>query len=352
LVKSVAITAEIQESTHSGPAMPSSQQLLQVIRIQTEIAKLGLDLGGVMQFIVEQTLPLIDADGAAIELAEGGEMVYRAAAGIASPQLGLRLNLDTSLSGLCVIKGEVLSCADSEIDPRVDRLACQKVGLRSMIVMPLMHKGVTVGVLKAMSKQADKFSEADIRLLSMLSEVVAAAMYFAVKYDSDDLFRKATQDGMTGLANRALFMDRLRNAVAQSSRQQGCAGILMVDMDGLKEINDTHGHRVGDAVIVEFSNRIKAAARTTDTVARLGGDEFGVILTPIEDWESIDTVTQRIHADIQSPFFFEDQEYQLNASIGAALVPGDGEEPEKVLEVADQRMYQIKRARKQSDKPA
>lgn len=332
--------------------MPSSQQLMQVIRIQTEIAKLGLDLGGVMQFIVEQTLPLIDADGAAIELAEGGEMVYRAAAGIASPQLGLRLRLDASLSGLCVIKGEVMSCTDSETDPRVDRLACQKVGLRSMIVMPLMHKGVTVGVLKAMSKQANKFSEGDIQLLSMLSEVVAAAMYFSVKYDSDDLFRKATQDGMTGLANRALFMDRLRNAVAQSSRQQRCAGILMVDMDGLKQINDTYGHRVGDAVIVEFSNRIKAAARTTDTVARLGGDEFGVILTPIEDWECIDTVTQRIHADIQSPFVFEDKTYQLNASIGAALVPGDGEEPDKVLEVADQRMYQIKRARKKSGKPA
>lgn len=332
--------------------MPAHQQLMQVIRIQTEIAKLGLDLGGVMQFIVEQTLPLINADGAAIELAEGGEMVYRAAAGIAKPQLGLRLRLDTSLSGLSVINGEVLSCADSETDPRVDRLACQKVGLRSMIVMPLVHKSVTVGVLKAMSIQPDKFGEGDIRLLAMLSEVVAAAMYFAVKYDNDDLFRKATQDGMTGLANRALFMDRLRNAVAQSGRQQHCAGILMVDMDGLKQINDTYGHRVGDAVIVEFSNRIKAAARTTDTVARLGGDEFGIILTPIEDWDSIDSVTRRINADIQPPFVFEDQEYHLNASIGAALVPGDGNEPEKVLEVADQRMYQAKRSRKKTAIPS
>lgn len=327
--------------------MPSREQLVQVIRIQTEIAKLGLDLGGVMQYIVEQTLPLIDADGAAIELSEGGEMVYRAAAGIAAPQLGLRLKLDASLSGQCVISGHTLSCDDAETDTRVDQEACRKVGLRSMIVMPLKHRGVTVGVLKAMSAKPAKFQKQDLKLLEMLSDVVAAAMYFSVKYDHDTLFQKATQDGMTGLANRALFMDRLRNAVAHAGRNQRCAGILMVDMDGLKQINDTYGHRVGDAVIVEFSNRMKTAARATDTVARLGGDEFGVILTPIEDWDGIDSVIRRIDAEISQPFVFEAQEYRLDASIGAALVPADGHEPDRLLEVADQRMYLAKRSRKE-----
>ncbi|WP_306602892.1 sensor domain-containing diguanylate cyclase [Azonexus sp.] len=326
--------------------MPSHEQLLQVIRIQAEIAKLGLDLGGVMQYIVEQTLPLIDADGAVIELAEDGDMVYRAAAGIAEKQLGLRLKLDASLSGLSVISGETLVCNDSDSDPRVDRVACQKVGLRSMIVIPLKHHGITVGVLKAMSAQANKFSEQEMRLLAMLSEVVAASMYFSVKYDIDDLFLKATHDGMTGLANRALFMDRLRNTLTHTDRSQSCAGILMVDMDGLKQINDTFGHRVGDAVIVEFSNRIKTTARATDTVARLGGDEFGIILTPIENWDGIASAIQRIDADINREFIFENKEFRLNASIGAALVPGDGIEPEKVLEVADQRMYAEKQSRK------
>ena len=80
--------------------IPTREQLIQVIHIQTEIAKLGMDLGSVMQYVVEQTLPLIGADGSAIELAEDGEMVYRAAAGIAKKQLGLRLRIDTSLSGL------------------------------------------------------------------------------------------------------------------------------------------------------------------------------------------------------------------------------------------------------------
>ena len=117
--------------------MPTREQLMQIINIQTEIAKLGLDLGGVMQYVVEQTLPLINADGAVIELAEDGEMVYPAATGIAKDQLGLRLRIDASLSGLCVTTGETLFCGDSETDPRVDSFACRKVGLRSMIVIPL-----------------------------------------------------------------------------------------------------------------------------------------------------------------------------------------------------------------------
>lgn len=324
--------------------MPSLEQLMRLINIQTEITKLGLDLGGVMQYVVEQTLPLVESDGAAIELAEDGEMVYRAASGIASSQLGLRLRIDQSLTGLCVMTGETLSCADSETDPRVDRLACQQVGLRSMIVMPLKHRGVTVGVLKAMSTLPNKFRAPDIELLGLLSEAVAAAMYFSVKYDSDDLFIKATHDGMTGLANRALFMDRLRNVVARASREQCASGVLMIDMDGLKQINDIHGHRIGDAVIIEFSSRLRKATRDTDTTARLGGDEFGVILTPVESLNGMDKAVQRIDAEIAKPFAFENNQYQLKASIGSALMPKDGSEPEILLEVADQRMYAAKQA--------
>ncbi len=326
--------------------MPSNEQLMQVIRIQTEIAKLGLDLGGVMQYVVEQTLPLIDADGAVIELAEDGEMVYRAAAGIASPQLGLRLRLDASLSGQCVMSGEILSCNDSETDPRVDLAACRRVGLRSMIVMPLKHRGVTVGVLKALSARPGSFDECAMTLLCLLSEVVAAAMYFSVRYDSDDLFFKATHDEMTGLANRALFMDRLHNVVARAGRDARSSGVLMIDMDGLKPINDAHGHRIGDAVLVEFSKRLKRITRETDTAARLGGDEFGVILTPLETPDGVGHAAQRIESAIAPPFVFEDGTYPLRASIGHALVPEDGTEPDHLLDVADRRMYAVKKSRK------
>ncbi|WP_198782006.1 sensor domain-containing diguanylate cyclase [Shewanella putrefaciens] len=326
--------------------MPSREQLLQVINIQTEIAKLGLDLGGVMQYVVEQTLPLIDADGAAIELAEEGDMVYRAASGIAAPQLGLRLKVDASLSGLCIKTGEVLTCIDAATDTRVDLAACNKVGLRSMLVMPLTYQGATVGVLKAVSRHVGKFQQPDITLLNMLSEAVAAAMYFSVKYDSDNLFFKATHDCMTGLANRALFMDRLHNAIARAKREQLPTGLLMMDMDGLKQINDTHGHRAGDAVLLEFAKRLQQTTRDTDLAARLGGDEFGVILTPQENPEAVTTALQRIEAAMASPLTFEGRNYQLQVSIGAIVLPQDGMEPDQLLELADKRMYAAKNLHK------
>lgn len=328
--------------------MPSRQQLLDVIRIQAEIAKLGMDLGGVMQYVVEQTLPLLQADGAVIELAEDGDMVYRATAGSCRKQLGLRLKIQGSLSGLCVTTGETLTCSDSETDPRVDREACRRVGLRSMIVLPLNHRDVTVGALKAISSEPGRFTPRDVTLLGMLAEVVAASMYFSVQYDTDTLFIKATHDDMTGLANRALFMDRLRNVVARTQRDRAPSGVLMIDMDGLKRINDSFGHRVGDAVIIEFSARLKQATRSTDTTARLGGDEFGVILTPLETPEGVHSAMQRIDAGLKAPFIFEESPYQLSASIGSALIPIDGDEPHQVLEKADQRMYAVKQTRRGS----
>ncbi len=326
--------------------MPTRRQLMQVIHIQSELAKLGLDLGGVMQYIVEETLTLLNAEGAAIELAEQGQMVYRAAAGIARPQLGLRLKIDQSLSGLCVMNGESLLCTDSEQDERVDAEACQRVGLRSMIVIPLKHRGITVGALKAISVEPNKFTHVDMSLLEMLTDVVAAAMYFSVKYSDDDLFHRATHDDMTGLANRALFMDRLRNAVAQTARDRTPAGVLMIDLDGLKHVNDTFGHRVGDAVILEFAKRLKTVTRDSDTAARLGGDEFGVVLPVLDCEGGILRVTQRIDDVLALPFMFEDREYTLAASVGTATIPHDGIEPEMLLDMADRRMYRVKRARK------
>jgi len=324
--------------------VPSPRQLLDIINIQTEIAKLGLDLGGVMSLVAERTLPLVEADGAAIELSEGEDMVYRAASGIAKGYLGLRLKRDNSLSGLCVQMGTILRCDDSETDPRVNRDACQKVGLRSMIVMPLMHKGATVGVLKAMSSIPEKFTEEDMNALGLLSELVAAAMFYATKYDNDDLFYRATHDSLTGLANRALFMDRLRNEVAQSSRSNQIIGVMMMDMNGLKQINDTYGHRAGDAVLTEFAHRIQSCARQSDTVARLGGDEFAAILSPVDAPLGIKASLHRFKDGIKAPFLFHDHTYHLSASIGIAQCPADSLEVNDLLEIADQRMYEIKRS--------
>jgi putative methionine-R-sulfoxide reductase with GAF domain len=217
-----------------GTSEPTAAQLLAVIRIQNEIARSGLDLGDVMASVAQEAQALTGAAGAIVELVDGDEMVYRAVVGSADGQLGLRLSRTNSLSGRCVAETQALRCDDAESDPRVDREACLKVGLRSMVVVPLVHSDSAVGVLKVLSPAPAAFSEGDIKILSLMSDLIAAAMFHAARYGTDELFRRATRDGLTGLANRAFFFDRLRHCIAQARRKAHRLGILLLDMDGLK----------------------------------------------------------------------------------------------------------------------
>lgn len=328
-------------------APATSNRLLGIIKTQTEIAKLGLDLGSVMALVAERAQQLTSADGAVVELAEDDEMVYRAACGSAESQLGLRLKQAGSLSGLCVKTGKVLRCDNAETDTRVDRDACRRVGLLSMLVVPLTHHDTVVGVLKVISKHVDTFDDGDIEILELMSELIAAAMFHATQYEASELFQRATRDALTGIANRALFFDRLRQSLAHARRHSQRVGILFLDMDGLKQINDKHGHRAGDASLKELVRRIKNGLRRSDTVARLGGDEFGVILPQVDHPAGTTLAAKRLLEQIESPFLFEQHKLTLAASIGQSLFPDDGEQMDVLLEKADQSMYSEKRLRKQ-----
>lgn len=323
--------------------MPTKEKLLEVIAIQTEVARLGVDLGGLMGLVVQRTLGLVGAEGAAVELAEGDELVYRAASGMAQASLGLRLRRNASLSGLCMAEGRALRCDDALADPRADRAACARLGLRSLLLVPLRHQGETVGVLKAMSRQPAQFAARDLAVLEMLSDLVGAAMYFAARYAPNELFHQATHDGLTDLPNRALFLDRLRASLSQAVRDKQPLAVMMLDMNGLKPINDHFGHRAGDAALLEFSRRLSAGVRQSDTAARLGGDEFGVLLRPLAAEGGLEATMRRLGQQINGSFMFEGRTLCFGASMGAARFPEDGSDFSQLIELADQRMYQHKR---------
>ncbi len=326
--------------------MVSNERLMAVISTQAEIARLGLDLGGVMGVVAERTLALLGADGAVIELVEGEDMVYRAASGTAARSLGARVGRRSSLSGLCVDQGELLRCDDSETDPRVDREACRRVGLRSMLVLPLIHDAHVVGVLKAMSNRPSAFSNEDATVLGLIGDAVAAAMYHATRHAANDLFHLATHDPLTDLANRALFADRLNTAVSATHRQGESVGALMVDLDNFKPINDAFGHAIGDAVLTEVANRLKRCARATDTVARIGGDEFALVLSPMERASDMAVAIARFQACLEPVFEFRGLSLPLAASFGGAVALEEADNTIDLLELADQRMYTAKRAAK------
>lgn len=324
----------------------SNSKLMEIINLQTEVVQQGMDLGDIMHLVTLRTQQITNADGASIELIEKTELVYSAASGIAEKFLGLRLNIGNSLSGECIKARLPLISNDIESDNRVNKEACRQIGLNSMIVVPLIHMNEVVGILKVLSVKAGHFNDDDIKILELMSGLIAAAMFNAMKNEESELFHKATHDSLTGISNRSLFYDRLRQKLSQALKKDENFGIISLDMDGLKDINDNFGHRAGDAALKEIALRISSTLGESDTVSRLGGDEFAIIVAAVVNRNDIITLIHRIDYKITKPFQFEDKKINLRASIGYALFDEDGIELDVLIEKADKSMYKEKRARK------
>lgn len=152
---------------------------------------------------------------------------------------------------------------------------------------------------------------------------------------------QALHDALTGLANRTLFRDRIEQTVKARRGVDDRAAVLILDLDGFKEINDSLGHAAGDDVLVELGRRLKSVLRSSDVVARLGGDEFGVLLDA-SDSNNVLCALERIRAAIEAPIVLQGLSLSLEASIGIALHPDDGTDVESLLRCADGAMYYAK----------
>lgn len=166
------------------------------------------------------------------------------------------------------------------------------------------------------------------------------------RHAEQDLLRQATTDPLTGLGNRQLFQRLLANTIEQTTRYQRHAALLFLDLDGFKDINDTAGHAVGDAVLREVAARLRGAVRISDEVARLGGDEFVVILPEVRDRHATEAVAVKLLHEITQPFDGTVIERPLTASAGIAMIPEDGDTNETLIEAADAAMYAAKRSGK------
>jgi diguanylate cyclase len=154
--------------------------------------------------------------------------------------------------------------------------------------------------------------------------------------------QQALSDALTGLPNRTLLLDRTAQAIRQADRELVPAALLLLDLDRFKEVNDTLGHHCGDQLLVQVGQRLRAALRSVDTVARLGGDEFAVLLPRISTGEGVVTVANKLHAALEEPFTLEGLALDVEASIGLALYPEHGNDPDELLQRADIAMYVAK----------
>jgi len=156
------------------------------------------------------------------------------------------------------------------------------------------------------------------------------------------LREEATHDPLTGLANRRLFYDRLQQAIRHAHRYGGKVGILYVDLDRFKDINDRHGHHIGDAVLMEVAQQLLDCVRESDSVARLGGDEFVVLLEGVQGRHDCVAAALKIEHSLAHSARFDDLQLYIDASIGQAVYPDDGSDEDALIRAADAAMYRVK----------
>lgn len=153
---------------------------------------------------------------------------------------------------------------------------------------------------------------------------------------------QANHDSLTGLANRNLLNDRIEQAIAWAKRNEQVMGVMLLDLDHFKLINDASGHSAGDALLKDVANRLTACVRETDTVARLGGDEFVILLTDVPQPGDVDRVAEKILSALSRPIEVDGRDVFVTASIGVSLYPRDGDHGEILLRYADMAMYRVK----------
>ncbi len=199
-------------------------------------------------------------------------------------------------------------------------------------------------------KEGEIFAEL-LNISTLLDEKGDVTNYVGVfsditqsKQQQEKIKLMAHYDVLTGLPNRALFVDRFHQAIAHSHRTSQQLAICFLDLDNFKPVNDQYGHEVGDQLLIEVAKRIISAIREEDTVSRQGGDEFAILLNDIASFEQYEKTIERIHHTLAQPYIIDNHLHKISASCGVTLYPSDAGDIDTLLRHADQAMYQAKQS--------
>lgn len=196
------------------------------------------------------------------------------------------------------------------------------------------------GILTLCRRTMARPDSDDLRFLELVNQLTTIAVEQHERLQQ--LALQAYYDPLTGLPNRTLFEDRLRQALEAARRSRHKVAVLFIDLDRFKQINDTLGHSVGDMLLVQLARRFEGCVRASDTLARRGGDEFMLVLPEITESSQVSQVAKRLHEMLRMPFLVKGQELFLSASIGASIFPDDGEDADTLQRNADVAMYRAK----------
>ncbi|MDO3378671.1 EAL domain-containing protein [Geoalkalibacter halelectricus] len=236
--------------------------------------------------------------------------------------------------------------ADDPVFGSLRREAARR-GLCSCISLPLLAEGRCLGVLGIYAREVGVFDADEEQLLMELANQLAFGL-LALRTRAahgaalEQVQKLAYFDALTGLPNRSMFLERLEQALALARREDRSMGLLFLDLDRFKDINDTLGHEGGDELLKAVAARLRGCVRQSDTVARLGGDEFVIILHSVHDQSQVEPVAKKVLDSFSQPFLINGREVYSSTSIGIALHPSDGADVDTLIRHADAAMYTAK----------
>jgi diguanylate cyclase (GGDEF)-like protein len=223
------------------------------------------------------------------------------------------------------------------------------MGLRSYLAVPLLSAAGPVGmVLCGDASRTREWTSRDRVLAGQIAVegsliVDSARLRQAEQQHVEQLTQQAFSDALTGLPNRPYLMDQAAHAVERAGATGGRLALLLLDLDGFKQVNDTAGHHAGDELLRMVGERLLATVRDDDLVARLGGDEFAILLGREPDEKRAMAVAERIWDRLLEPFEIDGRRIVIGASLGVALFPDDSVDIATLMRAADAAMYRAKR---------
>lgn len=306
------------------------RQLAALIHAQETIASAGLDVGNVLVTLAGHVREMTGATGSIVELVDDEGIVTHAAADSTAVQVGVRM-ADASATVRAVMQRRLVrwdEATDGAASPGEGRGAA-----KSVIAAPLSAGDEVVGAVTICAPRAGAFSGEDEHCVRVIARFTGHQIVQSQRLAQAE--KTSRLDPLTGLGNRRALDEALQRELARHIRYQRTLAIVIVDLDGFKLVNDTHGHAAGDRILATVGRRL-AEIRGTDTAFRLGGDEFAVLL-PETRMDAAELVARRISKQIRDDTF--PHEVTATWGIGEALGP----DPEELLAAADRELYARKR---------
>ncbi len=321
-----------------------TRQIEALFNIGTTVSQ-TLNLQELLDSVLERVLAVMEIEAGGIFLLDKqtGELVLRAHRGTSAEFVrkveGLRVG--EGFTGRAILSKKPYVVEDVAGDPGLARMGAKVEGLQSFAAVPIMAKERVLGLVGVGSYGSRKFSERDVKLLGVIANQIGMAVDNAQLYEQ--ALELAFTDGLTGLYNRRYLMEQIEREFKRVERSEGSLSLMMIDLDGLKGINDRFGHYEGDGVLRGLGGIIKANTRASDVAARWGGDEF-MLLTPETSSKGARRIGERIRSQVERyrPEL-DGEEVGISISVGIASYPGHASDVTQLLQRVDEAMYQAKR---------